>query len=94
LGDLNYPLISDFTKEISKSYDVLLPEGMTLRATFIIDPEGIVQFELIHSNDIGRNVAEILRSLDALQYIRKHGVVCPANWTPGKDTMVPDPEKN
>lgn len=93
LGDLNYPLISDFTKEISKSYDVLLPEGMTLRATFIIDPEGIVQFELIHSNDIGRNVAEILRSLDALQYIRKHGVVCPANWTPGKDTMVPDPEK-
>lgn len=93
LGDLNYPLISDFTKKISESYDVLLPEGMTLRATFIIDPEGIIQFQLVHSNNIGRNIAEILRNLDALQYIRKHGVVCPANWTPGKDTMVPDPEK-
>jgi peroxiredoxin (alkyl hydroperoxide reductase subunit C) len=93
LGELNYPLISDFAKKISESYDVLLPEGMTLRATFIIDPEGIVQFELVHSNDIGRNVAEILRNLDALQFIRKHGVVCPANWTPGKDTMIPDPEK-
>jgi peroxiredoxin (alkyl hydroperoxide reductase subunit C) len=93
LGDLNYPLISDFAKKISESYDVLLPEGMTLRATFIIDPEGIIQFQLVHSNDIGRNVAEILRNVDALQFIRKHGVVCPANWTPGKDTMIPDPEK-
>lgn len=93
LGDLKYPLISDFNKKISEAYDVILPEGMTLRATFIIDPEGLVQYELVHSNDIGRNINEVLRNLDALQYIRKHGVVCPANWTPGKDTMTPDPIK-
>jgi peroxiredoxin (alkyl hydroperoxide reductase subunit C) len=94
LGDINFPLISDFNKKISENYDVILPEGMTLRATFIIDPDGIVQYELVHSNAIGRNINEILRSLDALQYIKKHGgVVCPANWTPGKDTMTPDPVK-
>ena len=93
LGDLKYPLISDFNKKISEDYDVILPEGMTLRATFIIDPEGFVQYELVHSNDIGRNINEVLRNLDALQFIRKHGVVCPANWTPGKDTMTPDPIK-
>ena len=93
LGDLNYPLISDFTKKIAETYDVLLPEGMSLRATFIIDPDGIVQYEMVHSNDVGRNINEILRAIDALQFIKKHGVVCPANWTKGKDTMTPDPEK-
>ncbi|MDY6820747.1 MAG: peroxiredoxin [Deferribacterota bacterium] len=93
LGDLNYPLISDFTKKIAETYDVLLPEGMSLRATFIIDPDGIVQYEMVHSNNVGRNINEILRAIDALQFIKKHGVVCPANWTKGKDTMTPDPEK-
>lgn len=93
LGDIAYPLVADFTKKISEDYDVLLDGGMALRATFIIDPEGIVQFELIHADGIGRNVEEILRNLDALQYVKKYGEVCPAGWTPGKDTMVPDPEK-
>ncbi|BAI79530.1 peroxiredoxin [Deferribacter desulfuricans SSM1] len=93
LGDINYPLVADFTKKISEDYGVLLPAGMALRATFIIDPEGVVQFELIHDLGIGRNVKEILRSLDALQYTREHGEVCPAGWEPGKETMVPDPEK-
>jgi len=93
LGDLNYPLVSDFAKKLSEDYGVLLPEGMALRATFIIDPEGNVQFELIHDLGIGRNVREILRNLDALQFTREHGEVCPAGWEPGKDTMTPDPEK-
>ena len=93
LGDLNYPLVADFAKRVSEEYGVLLPEGMALRATFIIDPEGNVQFELIHDLGIGRNVNEILRNLDALQYTREHGEVCPAGWEPGKDTMKPDPEK-
>lgn len=93
LGDIKYPLIGDFNKKISESYGVLLPEGMTLRATFIIDPDGLIQYELIHSNDIGRNIKEILRNVDALQFIKKHGVVCPVNWMPGKDTMAPDPIK-
>ncbi|MBZ4642650.1 MAG: peroxiredoxin [Deferribacteraceae bacterium] len=93
LGQLNYPLVADFTKEISESYGVLLPGGMALRATFIIDPDGKVQFELIHDLGIGRNVKEILRNIDALQYVREHGEVCPAGWEPGKDTMKPDPVK-
>jgi len=93
LGELNYPLVADFTKEISEKYGVLLPGGMALRATFIIDPDGKVQFELIHDLGIGRNVKEILRNIDALQYVREHGEVCPAGWEPGKDTMTPDPVK-
>ncbi len=93
LGDIAYPLVADFTKKISEEYGVLLAPGMALRATFIIDPEGKVQFELVHDLGIGRNVTEILRNLDALQFVRKHGEVCPAGWTPGKDTMTPDPVK-
>jgi peroxiredoxin (alkyl hydroperoxide reductase subunit C) len=93
LGDINYPLVADFTKKISEDYGVLLDPGMALRATFIIDPVGNIQFELVHDLGIGRNVDEILRNLDALQFVREHGEVCPAGWTPGKDTMVPDPEK-
>ncbi|ADU65599.1 peroxiredoxin [Desulfurispirillum indicum] len=90
LGKIEYPLIADFTKQISSDYGILLPGGMALRATYIIDPEGVVQFELVHDLGIGRNVDEILRSIDALQYTKKHGEVCPAGWTPGKDTIVPD----
>lgn len=93
LGDLNYPLAADFTKKISADYGVLLPGGMALRGTFIIDPDGKIQFELIHDLGIGRNVKEILRSLIALQFVREHGEVCPAGWEPGKDTMVADPVK-
>jgi len=93
LGAISYPLVADFSKSVSADYGVLLEPGMALRATFIIDPEGNVQFELIHDLGIGRNVNEILRNLDALQFVRKHGEVCPAGWTPGKDTMTPDTEK-
>ena len=93
IGELNYPLVADFTKSISEDYGVLLPEGMALRSTFIIDPNGIVQTSIIHALNVGRNVDEILRYIDALQFSAKHGDVCPAGWTPGKDTMNPDPVK-
>lgn len=93
LGDIAYPLVADFTKTISADYGVLLDGGMALRGTFIIDPDGNVQFELIHDLGIGRNVTEILRNLDALRFVRENGEVCPAGWTPGKETMVPDPDK-
>lgn len=93
LGNIAYPLVADFTKSISEDYGVLLGGGMALRGTFIIDPDGKVQFELIHDLGIGRNVDEILRNVDALQFVRENGEVCPAGWTPGKDTMTPDPEK-
>lgn len=93
LGDIAYPIVADFTKKIATEYGVLLEPGMALRSTFIIDPDGVVQFELVHNNSIGRNVDEVLRNIDALQFTRTHGDVCPANWRPGNDTMTPDPEK-
>ncbi|MBT4335691.1 peroxiredoxin [bacterium] len=84
LGELNYPLLSDMTKQVSRDYGVLLEEeGITLRGTFIIDPEGIVRYQLIHDNNIGRNVEEILRVLKALQ----SGGLCPAGWQPGDDNL-------
>lgn len=84
LGELTYPLLSDITREVSKNYGVLLDEqGHSLRATFIIDPEGIVKYELIHDPAVGRSVKEILRALKALIT----GELCPVDWNEGEDTL-------
>lgn len=91
LGELQYPLVADFTKQISADYGVLLDAGMALRGLFIIDPEGTVVYQTIHDLNIGRNVGETLRVLKALQFSQEHGEVCPANWEPGEDSMKPDP---
>jgi peroxiredoxin (alkyl hydroperoxide reductase subunit C) len=92
LGRIKYPLLADITKQIGRDYGVLLDAGITLRGLFIIDPEGNVAFEVIHDLGIGRNVDEVLRVLKAVQQTRETGEVCPANWTPGEDTMKGDPE--
>jgi alkyl hydroperoxide reductase subunit AhpC len=91
LGELAFPLLADFTKEIAENYGVLLPGGMALRGVFIIDPDGVVQWESINALGVGRNVEEVLRVLAGLQFNAEHGEVCPANWKPGKDSMKPDP---
>lgn len=84
LGEFNYPLLSDITKEVSRDYNVLIEkEGISLRGTFIIDPEGIVKHILVNDLSIGRNIDEMLRTLKALQT----GDLCPVNWTPEKDTL-------
>jgi len=84
LGPVNYPLASDITKEVSKAYQVLLEdEGIALRGLFIIDPEGIVRYQVVHDNNIGRNVDEVLRVLEALQA----GGLCAANWKPGQELL-------
>ncbi|XVE61413.1 hypothetical protein DITRI_Ditri06bG0037800 [Diplodiscus trichospermus] len=94
LGDLKYPLISDVTKTISKSYGVLIPDqGIALRGLFIIDKEGIIQHSTINNLAIGRSVDETLRTLQALQYVQENpDEVCPAGWKPGEKTMKPDPK--
>lgn len=80
LGDLNYPLIGDVTKQMSRDYNVLLPEsGIATRGTFIIDPEGMVQYMGIHNLNVGRDSNEILRVLTAL----KTGELCAAGWKKG-----------
>ena len=84
LGNLNYPLLSDITKEVSRKYGVLLEDkGIALRGTFIIDPEGKLRYQLVHDLGIGRSVEEILRVLGALQT----GELCPVEWKPGKKTL-------
>lgn len=84
LGELKYPLLSDITKEVSRSYGVLVEDrGISLRGAFIIDPEGIVRYQVVHDLNIGRSVDEVLRVLKALQT----GELCPVEWRPGKETL-------
>jgi len=94
LGKLTIPLLADITKKIARDYGVLVNEAIALRGLFIINPKGTVQYSVVHDLGIGRNVEETLRVLKALQEVEKTGEVCPANWTPGKSTMKPDPEKS
>ena len=93
LGDIEYPLVSDLKREISKAYDVLSEEGVALRGLFIIDKEGIIQHSTVNNLAFGRSVDETLRTLQALQYVQENpDEVCPAGWKPGDATMKPDPE--
>jgi len=84
LGQLNYALFSDMNKEMSRDYGVLIEEkGHALRGTFIIDPEGILRYHLVHDLTVGRSADETLRVLGSLQT----GELCPANWKPGQKTL-------
>ena len=88
---VTYPIVSDLNKTISQAYDVLVEgEGIAYRGLFLIDKEGIVRHQVVNDLPLGRNVDEALRMVDALQFYEKHGEVCPANWTKGERTMVPD----
>jgi peroxiredoxin (alkyl hydroperoxide reductase subunit C) len=95
LGDLNYPLVSDLTKSIASSYNVLTQDGKALRGLFIIDKEGLIQHSVVNNLDFGRSINEALRTLQAIQYVQSHpDEVCPANWKPGDSTMTADPIKS
>ncbi|MBO1624793.1 peroxiredoxin [Bacillus cereus] len=84
LGELNYPLAADTNHVVSRDYGVLLEEeGIALRGLFIISPEGELMYQVVHHNNIGREVDEVIRVLQALQT----GGLCPANWKPGQATL-------
>ena len=89
IGQVRYPLVSDLTKSIARSYDVLVDEAVALRATFIIDKQGMVQHQLVNNLPLGRNVDEAMRMVDAIQFHEKFGEVCPVNWEEGKPGMKP-----
>ena len=90
---VEYPLVSDLNKTISRDYHVLKEdEGIAYRGQFLIDKAGIVRHQLVNDLPIGRSVDEILRLLDALIFHEKHGEVCPANWKTGAKTMKPNAE--
>ncbi len=84
LGHINYPLGADTTHKVSRDYGVLIEdEGIALRGLFIIDPEGIVRYQVVTDNNVGRSVDETLRVLQALQT----GGLCPSDWKPGQKTL-------
>jgi len=87
-----YPMVSDPSKSVCTSYDVLGDNHLPYRGTFIVDKGGIVRFEMKNDLALGRNVEECLRVLDALQHHEATGRVCPANWAKGKPDMTPTPE--
>ena len=92
IGNIQFPIVADITKSISRDYGVLFSEAVALSGLFLIDKEGIIRHETINDLPLGRNVDEVLRMLDALQYVEKHGEVCPANWRDGDDAMTPTAE--
>lgn len=84
LGDLQYPLFADVTKRMALDYGVLVPEsGVALRGTFIVDPDGVMRWSCVNDLNVGRNVDEIIRVLDALQTDE----LCPCNWNKGEKTI-------
>ncbi len=95
LGGLKYPLLSDFSKEISRRYGILIDDngGIALRGLFIIDREQNLRQITINDLPVGRSVDEILRLVRAFQFVEKHGEVCPANWNEktNPNTIKPDP---
>jgi len=87
---VNYPLVADLSKNISRSYAVLLEDaGIALRGLFIINKEGILKHATINHLDLGRNIDEVLRLLDAVDYTEQYGEVCPVNWKKGEKAMKP-----
>ncbi|RKO96964.1 hypothetical protein CXG81DRAFT_30243 [Caulochytrium protostelioides] len=99
LGDMAIPLYGDVTKELCAAYGILAnPEsgdaGLALRATFIIDPKGVLRHMSVNDTSVGRSVDETLRLVQAFQFTDENGVVCPVNWKKGGRTMHADPVKS
>ncbi len=92
IGDIQYPLVADITKQISRDYGVLFNDAIALRGLFLIDKAGVVRHMLVNDLPLGRSVDEALRVIDALQFTEEHGEVCPANWRKGQTAMKPTAE--
>jgi len=90
IGNIQYPLVADLTKNIAREYGVLFDESVALRGLFLIDKEGVIRHAIINDLPLGRSVEEVIRMLEALQHHEQYGEVCPANWKPGEDAMKPD----
>ena len=99
IGPLRYPLVADMNHSISKVYgiqsdggDSYYPAGVAMRATFIIDQKGIVRHQVVNDEPLGRNMDEVVRIVEALQFFEENGQVCPAGWNLGDDGMSNTPE--
>ncbi|WP_251357810.1 peroxiredoxin [Kangiella sp. TOML190] len=93
IGQVGYTLVADMKHEICQAYDVEHPaEGIAFRASFLIDQEGVVRHQVVNDLPLGRNVDEMLRMVDALQFHEEHGEVCPAGWNQGDKGMDATPD--
>lgn len=92
IGQVRYPLVADIKHEICKAYDVEAEGGVAFRGSFLIDKAGVVQHQVVNNLPLGRNMDEMLRMVDALQFTEVHGEVCPAGWSKGKEGMKASPE--
>jgi len=91
IGQIAYPLVADVKHEICRAYDVEFEDaGVALRGSFLIGRDGQVHHQVVNDLPLGRNVDEMLRMIDALQFHEKHGDVCPAGWSKGEEGMKPD----
>ena len=88
---IKFPMLADPTGKICKNYETYIEEeGLSLRGTFVIDPEGILKAFEIHDNSIGRSTIELLRKIEAAKFVEEHkGQVCPMNWHKGEKTLKP-----
>lgn len=91
IGKIKYPMLADPTGKLARDFDVMIEEeGLALRGSFIINPEGEIKAYEVHDLGIGRNAQELLRKARAAQFVAAHSdQVCPANWKPGEKTLKP-----
>jgi peroxiredoxin (alkyl hydroperoxide reductase subunit C) len=88
---IHFPMVGDPTGTISRNFGVMIEEeGLALRGSFVINPEGVIKVAEVHDLGIGRSAKELVRKIQAAQYVASHdGEVCPAAWTPGAETLAP-----
>jgi peroxiredoxin 2/4 len=93
IGEVQFPMVADVSHSIMNAYGIAHPDaGVAMRASFLIDKEGVVQHQVVNNLPLGREVDEMLRMVDALQFHEEHGEVCPAGWQKGQAGMKPTAE--
>jgi peroxiredoxin (alkyl hydroperoxide reductase subunit C) len=92
IGPIQFPMVADVKHEITRAYGIEHPDGVALRASFLIDKQGVVQHQVVNNLPLGRDVDEMLRVVDALQFSEQYGEVCPAGWHKGDAGMKPTAE--
>lgn len=90
IGPIGFPMVADIKHTIVADYGIEHPDGVAFRASFLIDKAGVVQHQVVNNLPLGRNVDEMLRLVDALQFTEEHGEVCPAGWNKGDEGMKAD----
>ena len=89
IGQVRFPLVADIKHAVVRAYGIEHPDGVALRASFLIDRDGIVQHQVVNNLPLGRDVDDIIRVVEALQFTEEHGEVCPAGWRKGRAAMQP-----